>query len=78
MVYLNGKKVQNDAIDPAKHIFIGCFRPPSPPASNWPISEGAWRVIACPCGDHLWTVKACHEHWRDGHLDVPQYIDIVD
>ena len=71
MVYLNGQKVDNKIIDPAKHKFIGLFRP-----TSFPVSDGSWDVYMCRCGMALWAVQQCHEHWMLGHMDIPQYINI--
>lgn len=71
MIYLNGKLVKEEEINPEKHKFIGLFRSPT-----WPVSDGIWEVYPCQCMQHLWTVQACQEHWRLGHMDTPQYIDI--
>ena len=75
MPLLNGKIVKDEDIDPQRHRFIGLFRYPS-----FPVPDGTWgaSVFACPCGQHLWTVEACQEHWRLGHMDIPQYVDISD
>ncbi len=71
MAILNGKKVEDAKIDPSKHKFIGMFRP-----VTWPISDGSWEVHLCSCGIPLWTVQGCQDHWRLGHMDIAQYIDI--
>lgn len=66
-VYLGGRLVGADTIDPDQHTFIGAFRPPFPPRY-----DGA-EFILCPCGRMLETVEVAHQHWREGHFDVPQY-----
>jgi len=71
MVYLNGKEEDDSIIDPAKHKFIGSFRPP-----DFPRSDGTWAVYMCGCHRPLWTVEECYEHWVLGHMDILQYVDI--
>jgi hypothetical protein len=66
MVLLDGKHVANDQIDPAKHKFIGTFRPPHFPSG----------IIACGCGSLLHTLEQSNSHWQSGHMDTPQYVTI--
>lgn len=66
-VYLNGQMVEDDEVTPGKHAFVGTFRSPHPPQPR-----GAF-VIVCPCGYHLHTAEGTHQHWREGHFDVPVY-----
>ena len=40
MPLLDGKKVPADEIDPAKHRYVGMWRPPSPP---YPADDEAFR-----------------------------------
>ena len=70
-VLLNGEMVDGITIDPRKHLFMGMFREPGPPISN-----GTWDFYQCSCGLALWSVRVCAEHWRLGHMDIPQYVDI--
>ena len=63
---LDGQPVEESIIDPAKHRFLGTFRPPVPPRD----------ITTCPCGVSLITYYGpdLHfQHWQLGHLDVPQY-----
>ena len=79
MPLLDGKPVAPDAIDPAKHKFVGTFRPPQQPDTKYIDKNGAVQyagVLLCPCGGHLWTVNACFDHWQQGHFDQPQYVTI--
>lgn len=71
MVYLDGELVEESKISAEKHTFIGTFRSPSPPRS-----DESWDVYACKCGHNLWTVEELFFHWKDGHMDIPQYISI--
>jgi hypothetical protein len=71
MVLLNGEYVDKAMIDPAKHKFIGVFRPLS-----YPKSDGTWGVWECSCGHNLQVAEACHAHWMLGHMDIPHYVDI--
>jgi hypothetical protein len=69
-VLLNGKFVKDAAIDPAKHKFLGMFRPPVNPVWN------ASAIVLCSCGHKLWTREAGALHYKQGCFDVPQYVDI--
>ena len=69
MAILNGTTVSSSEINPVKHKFIGVFRQPT-----MPIVKGD--CFMCDCGQVLWTAEAVQDHWRLGHMDVPQYIDI--
>lgn len=69
-VLLDGKLVDDTIIDPAKHLFLGTFRYPTPP--------GAYAPICCRCGYMLGTVDAVFEHWSVGHFDLAQYATIDD
>lgn len=69
-VILDGGYVTPDTIDPAKHRYIGIFRPPAP---------------IVPTGEHRMHCPSCHQimytsmgnslvqHWQKGCFDVPQY-----
>jgi hypothetical protein len=72
MPILDGKPCKPEEIDPAKHRFIGMFRPPT-----WPRRESIGHLIDCPCTRLLGDTATIREHWRDGHFDEPQYINIV-
>lgn len=75
MPLLDGKYVASDEIDPAKHKFIGTFRPPSQPDSK--LINGSYSgIILCPCGRGLQSAQETAEHWQRGHFDTPQYISI--
>ena len=66
-VYLDGKRVEPAVIDPAKHRFLGMFRPARNPWEN-PSFD-----ILCTCGEIL---KYHHQevaHYKRGCYDVPQY-----
>lgn len=70
-VLLNGKTVEASAIDPAKHRYLGMFRPPT----NWliPVTPG---YVLCPCGQTLQMREQSIDHYRMGHCDMQQYVDI--
>jgi hypothetical protein len=68
-VLLNGEFVSAESINSAKHKFIGTFRTPLPPAST--------SVWLCDCGACLWTKEGIFIHWQQGHMDMPQYVDII-
>jgi len=71
-VLLDGVYVQPTKIDPAKHRFLGMFRPPVNPF------RGATTDCLCPCGMILRYVHQSEEHYRNGCLDTPQYRTIGD
>lgn len=69
MPYLDGKEVEPSVIDPAKHMFIGTFRPPQAPVTG-PHSP-------CPCtSQYLLNSYDIFLHWQKGHFDEPQYVSI--
>ena len=70
MVLLNGKLVESSEIDPAKHRFIGRFRPAENPMAN-PRAD-----ILCTCGQILRFVGMETEHYNRGCYDLNQYVDI--
>lgn len=70
MVLLNGKTVAESEIDPARHRFIGRFRP----ATNW--MADARTDVLCSCGDILRYVHQLQEHYNRGCCDMNQYVDI--
>lgn len=67
-VLLNGQYVNSKEINPAKHRFIGMYRPPT--------GSPGFGYVACTCGSTLQTVEAILTHWQLGHADLPQYVDI--
>lgn len=70
-VLLNGQYVDAATIDPARHRYLGMFRP----ATNGLLHHSA-DVVICPCGASLWTVQDGRQHYKDGCLDSPQYVTI--
>jgi len=68
MAILDGRQVDPSIINPARHRFIGTWRPPSAPVS----AKGAW--IACHCGHVLQAVGENFQHWQRGCFDQPQYV----
>lgn len=72
MALLNGKHVPDEAIDPAKHKFIGRFRP----ATNW--MDGVNTDVLCACGEILKYRHQGKEHYDAGCCDVNQYVDIAE
>lgn len=80
-VFLDGKLVKSEEINPAKHKFIGTFRPPNVPSTQGTTYQGELvnaGVVLCRCGDSLWTTQALHDHYLKGHFDTPQYVSIKD
>jgi hypothetical protein len=78
-VLLNGKFVEANIIDTNKHKFIGLFRTPAQPETIYYDENNVKQqtdVYLCPCGQMLWTTNGIFDHWRHGHMDIPQYIDI--
>jgi hypothetical protein len=80
MIYLNGKLVDTNKVDPTKHKFIGMFRLPNPPDTTYIDKETKTIKYAdcygCPCGHFLWSQESIREHWKNGHMDIAQYVDI--
>lgn len=70
MVLIDGKLANDGEVKPDKHTFIGTFREPQPPS---PTAERPWQVYICPCGQDLFTREGTFDHWRKGHMDLPQY-----
>ena len=66
-VYLDGKRVDPNTIDPLMHRFLGMFRPARNPFEN-PNCD-----ILCTCGDMLRYRGQEIEHYKRGCYDVPQY-----
>lgn len=66
---LDGRVVNPQEISPAKHRFLGMFRPPR-------LGDPFHGDLYCACGRILMTVADVQEHWRLGHNDVPQYVTI--
>lgn len=71
MTLLNGKHVPASDIDPAKHRFIGLFRPAQDPYRE------ECRNIHCTCGQILQFAGESFKHWQQGCFDEPQYVDIA-
>jgi hypothetical protein len=71
LVLLNGKYVKPEEIDPAKHKFIGYFRPPRNPLQT----NGAAYLI-CACGEMLKFRHEAREHFESGCFDTQQYVDL--
>jgi hypothetical protein len=70
MPLLNGKFVDASVIDPAKHKFIGTFRPATNPMAD---PHG---YILCSCGEILQVRGQEVEHYRRGCCDELQYVDL--
>ena len=70
MILLNGLYVENSDIDPAKHKFIGRFRPAVNPMAN------PTGYIACLCGNILKVRGEEITHYNNGCCDINQYVDI--
>ncbi len=80
MPLLNGKSVSAGEIDPAKHRYIGMFRPAECPNAKCNDPKTGQEIYAdaliCNCGSTLWSVNAIREHYKNGCFDQPQYVDI--
>lgn len=72
MVLIDGKPCKEEEVNPEKHRFIGTFRYP------YKISNMRGGVVACDCGNSLWTADAVFIHWQSGHFDHPQYVTIAE
>jgi hypothetical protein len=70
---LDGEFVEDDKIDPKKHIYIGSFRKPWHKFIGDITSHGAFGVLMCPCGQGLQTIEGTHSHWMQGHFDMSVY-----
>ena len=77
MVILDGKQVDAKQIDPAKHQFIGTWRPPAIP------KDFVGEYAICLCGESMNTVTSggfvwnrAFKHWQGGCFDEPQYVTI--
>ena len=70
-VLLNGKIVDEKEIDPAKHKFVGPFRPPS---IDHLIGTGF--ILCDGCRHVIQTQEQVFDHWRLGHFDMLQYVNI--
>ena len=70
---LDGKYVPAETIDPAKHRYLGMFRPPTNPLMP---AKPVYAVI-CYCGYHLTFRAQSREHYLQGCCDVPQYASIT-
>ena len=77
MAYLNGKHVDNDIIDPKKHIFIGKFRTPSFGDFMKRFEGKLTGILICNCGRNLDNHDSIYEHWNEGHFDELVYKDII-
>lgn len=72
-VILDGKAVNPDEVDPAKHRFLGMFRPAQSMEAE---CRKAGAFMQCSCGQTLMVHGAVDKHWRQGCFDVPQYVTI--
>lgn len=65
-VLLNGFMVDPKEVNPAKHKYIGKFRPTIFPEYDI--------YLACTCG--YFFTNGFNEHQEKGCFDIPQYMDI--
>ena len=65
-VYLDGQLVDVAMITPARHLYVGLFRLPTP---GLPHGHGP----RCACGILMQYLDEEFIHWQAGHWDVPQY-----
>lgn len=70
-VLLDGKKVFATEIDPAKHRYIGMFRPATNPFAN------ATANVMCTCGEILQSNPATVRHYKQGCYDLNQYVSLT-
>lgn len=70
-VLLNGKSVKASEIDPARHRYIGRFRPAVNPVGR------ANGIVICTCGALLHYRHELSEHFNRGCFDLNQYVDIT-
>ena len=70
-VLLDGEYVDPSTINPARHRFLGAFRPPVDIFANCKAD------IICPCGEVLRFVGQSRKHWAQGCQDIPQYATIT-
>lgn len=68
---LDGKPVDASVIDPAKHKYIGMWRPPEPPQERCDFSLPRLDAMVA-WNNNLRSQDA----WRKGELDVAQYVTI--
>lgn len=71
MPILDGKPVDASVIDPAKHKYIGMWRPPEPPQERCDFSLPRLDAMVA-WNNNLRSQDA----WRKGELDVAQYVTI--
>jgi len=84
MPILDGVKAEADQIDPAKHQFLGTWRPPAPPtlAEIEGMAHNRGRAgTDCRCGLGVYTNNQAYlgqirQHWLDGCFDEAQYVSI--
>jgi len=69
-VLLDGKYTDPAEINPAKHRFIGMFRPPIPPELD------KWGGYCPECRSVRLHEEKPWSCWREGHFDIPQYVTI--
>ena len=69
-VLLDGQQALPKDINPARHRFLGSFRPPVNPF------DGATCDCLCPCGKILRYVEESRQHYMQGCFDVLQYVSI--
>jgi hypothetical protein len=71
MPLLDGKQVDASAIDPAKHKFIGMWRPPESSVWDTSILNTLPRRERI---DYRDAHRNDHLSWREGVYDEPQYV----
>lgn len=70
MIYIDGKLVDSQKLDPYKHKFVGMFRIPNPPYK--------YKGEPCLCGKYLYALTDVLRHWELGHFDTCQYVTMPD
>ncbi len=68
---LDGKLVDSAELDPAKHTYIGFFRP-----VFRPVTQAAHAIVCGVCSTRFYTNEGMREHYNGGCFDIPQYRSI--
>jgi hypothetical protein len=66
---LDGQPVDPSVIDPAKHRYVGMWRPAESNLSCGTVCPGCQQIVL--------SAHSRAIHWRNGCFDVPQYVSIA-
>ena len=69
-ILIDGEPRPDSELNPAKHRYLGMFRPSPNPMQN----PSAY--ILCRCGETLKYLGQEREHYLRGCCDIPQYVTI--